>query len=54
MRSFTSSSKSGALFYAKRLIGICALLIVALEFFSVFLLKHRSETYPRVSRQYAV
>jgi hypothetical protein len=54
MRSFTSSSKSGALFYAKRLIGICAFFIVALELFSVFLLKHRSETYPRVSRQCAV
>lgn len=55
MRSSTSSSKSGAPFYAERLIGICALLIiVALEFFSDFLLKHPSEAYHRVSRQYAV
>src|SRR6267154_6080908 len=49
----TSSSKPGALFYAKLLVGICALLIVAFEFFSDFLLKHHSETYARVSRQYA-
>jgi hypothetical protein len=49
----TSSSKPRALFYAKLLVGICALLIVALEFLSGFLLKHHSETYARVSRQYA-
>src|SRR5882762_3425658 len=49
----TSSSKPGALFYAKLLVGICALLIVAFEFLSDFLLKHHSETYARVSRQYA-
>src|SRR6267154_2977974 len=49
----TSSSKPGALFYAKLLVGIWALLIVAVEFFSDFLLKHHSETYARVSRQYA-
>jgi len=53
MPSSTSSSKPGALFYAKLLVGICALLIVAFEFFSDFLLKHYSETYARVSRQYA-
>jgi hypothetical protein len=53
MPSSTSSSKPGALFYAKLLAGICALLIVAFEFFSDFLLKHHSETYARVSRQYA-
>src|SRR5882672_8174470 len=53
MPSSTSSSKPRALFYAKLLVGICALLIVALEFLSDFLLKHRSETYARVSRQYA-
>ncbi len=53
MRSSTSSFKPGALFYAKLLVGICALLIVAFEFFSDFLLKHHSETYARVSRQYA-
>src|SRR5580700_1589537 len=53
MPSSTSSSKPGALFHAKLLVGICALLIVAFEFFSDFLLKHDSETYSRVSRQYA-
>ena len=53
MRSFTSSSKLGALFYSKVLVGLCVLLIVAFEFFSHFLLKHDSETYARVSQQYA-
>jgi len=53
MPSSTSSSKPGALFYAKLLVGICALLIVAFEFLSDFLLKYHSETYARVSRQYA-
>lgn len=53
MPSSTSSSKPGALFYAKLLVGICALLILAIEFLSDFLLKHHSETYARVSRQYA-
>ncbi len=53
MPSCTSSSKPGALFYAKLLVGICVLLIVGFEFLSNFLLKHRSETYARVSRQYA-
>src|SRR5258708_6953653 len=47
MPSSTSSSKPGALFYAKLLVGICALLIVAFEFLSDFLLKHHSETYAR-------
>jgi lysophospholipase L1-like esterase len=53
MPSSTSSSKPGALFHAKLLAGICALLIFAFEFYSDFLLKHDSETYARVSRQYA-
>ncbi|SRR6266404_76249 len=53
MPSSTSSSKPGALFYARLLVGICALLIVAFGFFSGFLLKHYSETYARVSRQYS-
>src|SRR6266852_9911404 len=53
MPSSTSSSKPGALFHAILLVGICALLIVAFEFFSDFLLKHHSESYARVSRQYA-
>ena len=52
MRSSTSSSKSGALFYTRLLLGICALLIAAFEFLSDYLLKHNSETYARVSRQY--
>ena len=53
MRSYTSGSKLGALFYAKLLPGICAFLIVAFELLSDFMLKHYSETYARVSRQYA-
>src|SRR5712664_1051839 len=53
MPSSTSSSKPGALFHAKLLVGICALFLFAFEFFSDFLLKHHSETYARVSRQYA-
>jgi lysophospholipase L1-like esterase len=53
MPSSISSSKPGVLFYAKLLVGICAFLIVAFEFLSDFLLKHHSETYARVSRQYA-
>src|SRR5260221_5287424 len=53
MPSCTSSSKPGALFYAKLLVGICVLLIVGFEFLSDYLLKHNSETYARVSRQYA-
>jgi len=53
MPSSTSSSRHGALFYAKLLVAICALLIAAFEFLSDFLLKHHSETYARVSRQYA-
>ncbi len=53
MRSSISNSRSPALFYAKVLVGICALLIVAFEFLSFFLLKDTSETYARVSRQYA-
>ena len=53
MPSSTSSSKPRALFYTKLLIGVCALLIAAFEFLGDFLLEHRSETYTRVSRQYA-
>lgn len=52
MPSSTSVSKSKALLYAKALVGICAILIVALEVFSHYLLKHNSATYQRVSRQY--
>ncbi len=52
MRSSISGSKSPALVYAKALVGICAVLIVALEISSAYLLKHHSVTYARVSRQY--
>jgi len=53
MRSSTSSSKHPALFYAKLLVGICALLILIFELLSSYLLKRDSETYARVSQQYA-
>jgi hypothetical protein len=52
MRSSTSSSRFGPLFYAKLLVAICAFFIVALELLSDFILKRYSETYARVSRQY--
>ena len=48
-----SGSKSPALFFARLLAGICVCLIVALEVVSHYLLKHHSETYARVSQQYA-
>ena len=53
MLSSTSNSKHPALFYAKLLVGICALLILVFEFSSNYLLKRHSETYARVSQQYA-
>ncbi|HEY2547177.1 MAG TPA: hypothetical protein VGI46_14010 [Candidatus Acidoferrum sp.] len=53
MPSSIFSSKHPALFHAKLLVGICALLILVFEFVSDFLLKHHSETYARVSQQYA-
>ncbi|HYW98500.1 MAG TPA: hypothetical protein VE822_05265 [Candidatus Elarobacter sp.] len=53
MPSSTSSSEPRALFYSKLLVGISALLIVLFEFLSGYLLKHHSETYHRVSHQYA-
>ena len=53
MRSSTFSSKHPALFYAKVLIGTCVALILSFEFLSDYLLKHNSETYARVSQQYA-
>jgi len=34
------------------LTGACAILIIALECFSAYLLNHRSATYARISRQY--
>jgi hypothetical protein len=53
MRSSTSSSESTALAYAKALVGVCILLLVALEISSAYMVKHYSPTYARVSRQYA-
>jgi len=53
MRLSISNSKSAPLFYAKVLAGICAILTAALEISSGYLLKHDSETFDRVSRQYA-
>lgn len=53
MPSFTSNSRHPALIYAKVLAGVCALLVAAFELVSVYLLRHDSETYSRVSKQYA-
>jgi hypothetical protein len=53
MRSFISSSKPAGLFYAMVLAGVCAMLVLVFEISSDYLLKHHSETYARVSRQYA-
>src|SRR6267142_1571434 len=52
MRLSISDSKSTALTYAKVLTGICAILMIAIEISSIYLLKHDSLTYARVSRQY--
>jgi lysophospholipase L1-like esterase len=48
-----SNSKRAPLFYAKVLAGIGAFLLVAFELAGNYLLKHDSETFARVSRQYA-
>jgi hypothetical protein len=53
MPSSTFNSRHPAIAYAKVLFGICLALIVSFEFLSDYLLKHDSETYARVSRQYA-
>jgi len=52
MPSFISGSKSKAIAYAKALAAICAMLILVFEITSVYLLKHQSATYARISRQY--
>ena len=52
MRSSISDSKARAVAYAKALAGICAILIIALEISSNYLLKHYSVTYTRISHQY--
>ncbi len=53
MPSSISNSRHPAIACAKALFGICLALIVSFEFLSNYLLKHHSETYGRVSRQYA-
>jgi hypothetical protein len=53
MRSSTSNSRPAALTYAKVLVGICATLVFALEVLSAYLLKRYSETFARISQQYA-
>jgi hypothetical protein len=53
MPSFISSSRSPAYFYIKLLLSICSVLILGFELSGDYLLKHHSETYARVSRQYA-
>src|SRR6266403_1052016 len=52
MRLSISDSKPTALAYAKVLAGICAILTIAIEISSIYLIKHNSLTYARVSRQY--
>ena len=52
MPSSISSSKSPAFLYTKILVAICAVLIIAFEILSNYLLKRHSETYARVSHQY--
>lgn len=52
MPSSISGSKSAAVVYAQILLAICVCLIILLEISSIYLLKHRSLTYSRISRQY--
>jgi lysophospholipase L1-like esterase len=47
-----NASKSMAMAYAKALVVISTLVVIALEIVSVYLLKHHSVTYARISRQY--
>ena len=51
MRSSISDSKSQAVTYAKVLAGICAVLLMAIELSAIYLLKHDSATYARISHQ---
>jgi hypothetical protein len=48
----TSGSRPRAIVYAMALVAICAGLILLFETASVYLLKHESPTYARISRQY--
>jgi hypothetical protein len=52
MRSSISDSKSQAMTYAKVLAGICMILLIVIELSAVYLLKHDSATYARISHQY--
>jgi hypothetical protein len=52
MRSSISDSKSQAVTYAKVLAGVCAVLLIAIELSAIYLLKHDSATYARISHQY--
>jgi hypothetical protein len=53
MPSSISDSKSRCLLYCKVLAGICATLFAGIEISSIYLLKHYSPTYARISRQYS-
>jgi hypothetical protein len=53
MRLSISNSRHPAFAYAKILFAICVSLTISLELLSDYLLKHHSETYARVSQQYA-
>jgi len=53
MRSSIFNSKHPAFFHAKVMIGVCIAFTVVLEIATSYSLKHRSETYARVSQQYA-
>lgn len=52
MPSSISGSKSAAVAYATAVVGLCAILVIVLELFSDYLLKHDSPTYARISEQY--
>ncbi len=47
------NSKLAPFFCARVLVGICVILIVALEIFSDYSPKHQFETFAYISRQYA-
>jgi hypothetical protein len=52
MPSSIFASRAKAVTYAKRLVAICAALTIVFELSSVYLLKHHSPTYARISKQY--
>jgi hypothetical protein len=53
MPSSTSDSKPRALAYAKILVVVCATLVIVFELSSIYLLRHHSGTYARISQQYS-